>query len=80
MKLAVSQQIKHISKATVLAFFFFRLLFISADNMEEKEARLFTVLYFPVKSSRSSALLFGLLSWCVSKLLRGQGAVWEEEL
>ena len=63
MKLAVSQQIKHISKDTVLAFFF-RLLFISADNMEEKEARLFTVLYFPVKSSRSSALLFGLLS-CV---------------
>ena len=65
MKLAVSQQIKHISKDTVLAFFFFRLLFISADNMEEKEARLFTVLYLSVRSLRSSALLFGLPS-CVS--------------
>ena len=41
-------------------------------------SRLFTVLYFSVRSSRSSALRFGLhLAW-VSKLLRGQGAVWEE--
>ena len=40
--------------------------------------KLFTVLYFSVRSSRSSALRFGLhLAW-VSKLLRGQGAVWEE--
>ena len=41
--------------------------------MEEKEARLFTVLYFPVKSSRSSALLFGLLSCVRVKTTWGAG-------
>ena len=49
---------------------------ISWENLIKH--RLFTVLYFSVRSSRSSALRFGLhLAW-VSKLLRGQGAVWEE--
>ena len=33
--------------------------------MDIQGSRLFTVLYFPVKSSRSSALRYGLLS-CVS--------------
>ena len=38
------------------------------------EFRLFTVLYFSVRSTRSSALRYGLrhLAW-VSKLVRGQG-------
>ena len=40
--------------------------------------RLFIVLYFSVRSSRSSALCYGChLAW-VSKLLWGVGAVWEE--
>ena len=35
--------------------------------------RLFTVLYFTIRSSRSSALRFGLHLACVSKLLWGRG-------
>ena len=40
--------------------------------------RLFTVLYFPVRSSRSSASRYGLPSYVSVKTTYGEGAVWEE--
>ena len=40
--------------------------------------RLFTVLYFSVRSSRSSALRYGLPSCLSVKTTLGAGAVWEE--
>ena len=42
------------------------------------ENRLFTVLYFSVRWSRSRALHYGLPSCMSVKLLRGGGVVWEE--
>ena len=43
-----------------------------------KSPRLFTVLYFSVRSSRSSALCYGLPSCMSVKTTKGEGAVWEE--
>ena len=40
--------------------------------------RLFTVLYFSVRSSRSSALCYGFPSCMSVKTTQGAGAVWEE--
>ena len=40
--------------------------------------RLFTVLYFSVRSSRSSFLRYGLPSCMMVKTTYGTGAVWEE--
>ena len=44
----------------------------------KNELRLFTVLYFSVRSSRSSALRFPLPSCMTVKTSWGVGAVWEE--
>ena len=41
-------------------------------------SRLFTVLYFSVRSSRSNALCYGLPSCMSVKTTQGAGAVWEE--
>ena len=43
-----------------------------------KSPRLFTVLYFSVRSSRSSALCYGLPSCMSVKTTKGEGAVWVE--
>ena len=55
------------------------LFVMMSTNIEKNSVSLFnSVLYFSVRSSRSSVLRFGLPSCQVSKLLRGQEAVWEE--
>ena len=46
--------------------------------VRELAFRLFTVLYFPVRSSRSSVLRYGLPSCISVKTTEGVGAVWEE--
>ena len=42
------------------------------------QVTLFTVLYFSVRSSRSSALRYGLPSCMSVKTTSGAGTVWEE--
>ena len=43
-----------------------------------RDSRLFTVLYFSVRSSRSSALRYGLPSSMSLKITQEEGAVWQK--
>ena len=49
-----------------------------SERTKPKNPRLFTVLHFSVRTSRSSALRDGLPSCMSVKTTQGAGAVWEE--